>query len=914
MDTVSSVKMTAIAATQYASNANENTKAQLLRHTEVLLALLKTKEVNAFLKNSEVSKDCVKSLTDVLANCNKNKEAMCTIFKLFSAIYDLPYAQKLLFEHIDINALLMKYIVEHMEYESIDSMQECLDLLQQTTLRCKLCDMSCYVDKFLQCLLKEILKDSSKHATVCLGILNNLVSNNIVVQAQVKGMLSSSNLKQLMNYLRQESIPNKISFLSIVTFICWDDDLAKKFFSIKNVTQTMKLLFSQLVAADDLTTQQRAGDICIELLTHDDIAQQISIYDSEHSIVSKLLIHLQKDLHQLAVAKLLEVLIAFCQISTIRHRLCLTMLESEISWQSLFKIALNPMAKTVEEPSILSLMLIAELCEEMNDSNIVISDCSWFLHLLSILVKQLVPVACDSDDFFSAMMTNSELKKKLQAVQILKMFAIDEKLAVSLAKNLDHESLCKLLDGQMSKNVLEVTRLMFLESAHLSSGVVLHVLDLVRNLKSYNGELEKLLYAKLQDARIIPFLAKAMTSSDRSQLQSALKLHQEALPLPSFPCIQLAEMMGFLNERRKTSDDIPTSFSRVDGSRVSTGLAKGDGVLQQSKNHNSENKSSHKKKSVSLKSNSMHSEEKENIQKLIASMQTCDDDDDESTKDFSHQSKTSEIVTIYENKLSSLLTSKNHLQDLLEAKTLALSQADRIINQHRFQLAKSEEDARKMADILKASESCCERLTETVKATECDRTSMERDLQTVVEENRNLQKVADQYDKMQVAFQDNMHKSEVLERNLKTSRQEYDTLKELHDMIQRHNEKLKQQHNQMTERLEEVEEERMKLLKRVSDLETSVSDLTQLVEEQDRAAQVLMQEKVERDTHIKTMKSQIGKLDEQNKDLKIKESQLSCCVLEKDEELSNLKQTLEKQAQTLSMITELANSKHRRPR
>ena len=902
MDTLSSVKMTALAASQYSTNANENTKAQLMRHTEVLLALLKTKEVNTFLKNSDASRSCISSLMDVLAKCSKNRDAICTIIKLFSVIYDLPFSHKLLFRHIDINSILMKFIVESLDFESFNSLQECLQLLEKTTQKSSMCEMCRDVDRFLQFILEQVLKDNSKHAGLCLAILSNLVSSNIAIQAQIKGMLSRSDLKRLINYLRQDSIPNKIAFLSIVTFICWEDDVAKNFFSIKNVTQTMKLLFSQLVTGEDIRAQQRAGNICIELLKRNEIAQQFTVYDSEHNIVYRLLLSLQKDVHPKTAAIVLQVLVAFCQVTTIRHQLCLKLLESDISWPLLFRLSSKQLCNDDEQPAVLAITLIAEVCEEISDSNMIISDTVWFKQLLSLLVEQLAPISTNEQAAFQDLLLSAELAKKLKSIHILKTLSSDDKMIGCIAKDIDHESLCALLDNQMSQSFLEVTQSVSVENNFLSSGVVLSSLELISGMKSINSHLEKLLYSKLEDPRLIPFLANALTGCDRSQLQFALKLHQEALPLPNFQGVQLAETIGYINEKRHMKNADPTSniFTSLDFSH------KRQEVLHHSNYANTKNSKTNEY--PSSKSSDIDLADKENIYSLIASMQTSDDEP-KKNNEVVVSGKTSEIVTIYENKISSLLTNKNNLQDLLEAKSLALSQADRIINQHRIQLAKSEEDARKMAEILRTSETCCERLTETLRTTECDRTTMERDLQTVVEENRNLQKVADHYDKMQVAFQDNMHKNEVLERNLKTSRQEYDALKELHDMIQKHNEKLKKQHGQMTERLEAVEDERMKLLKRVSELESSVSDLTQLVEEQDRAAQSLLQEKNDRDNAIKIMKVQLNKYEEVAKDLRIKESQLGRTLLEKEEELAKMKQTLETQAQTLSMITELANSK-----
>ena len=49
--------------------------------------------------------------------------------------------------------------------------------------------------------------------------------------------------------------------------------------------------------------------------------------------------------------------------------------------------------------------------------------------------------------------------------------------------------------------------------------------------------------------------------------------------------------------------------------------------------------------------------------------------------------KTSDILTVYEHRLQSLQTKEDHLQDLLDAKTLALSQADRVISQYRGRCA-----------------------------------------------------------------------------------------------------------------------------------------------------------------------------------------------------------------------------------
>merc|ERR1712142_903314 len=105
-----------------------------------------------------------------------------------------------------------------------------------------------------------------------------------------------------------------------------------------------------------------------------------------------------------------------------------------------------------------------------------------------------------------------------------------------------------------------------------------------------------------------------------------------------------------------------------------------------------------------------------------------------------------ELMDVYEHKISSLVTKENQLEDLLEAKTLALQQADRLLTQYRCQKARNEDDARRLGEMVKDSEKRCENYLSSLRTCQSDNENMSREITRMVEEIGNLKRMTDQYE------------------------------------------------------------------------------------------------------------------------------------------------------------------------
>ncbi|KAA8580520.1 hypothetical protein FQN60_013478, partial [Etheostoma spectabile] len=257
-------------------------------------------------------------------------------------------------------------------------------------------------------------------------------------------------------------------------------------------------------------------------------------------------------------------------------------------------------------------------------------------------------------------------------------------------------------------------------------------------------------------------------------------------------------------------------------------------------------------------------------------------------------SHVSEIIDVYEQKLSAFASKESRLQDLLDAKALALSQADRLIAQYRFQRAQAEAEACKLGCLLKEAERRREDLQGELSSQVLEVERSKADMEELLQHNARLQQDSEEHQALKGAYNSLLNRFNESERLLKELQAAHISLTKQNDALRKNHEALQLQHEK---------EEEIRSLR--SDLQQKNSDITGLrgelraeeekVKEKDR-------ERRELEETVDVLRKELNKTEQARKDASIKKSQLETKLKQKEDELS-------KHSSMIAMIHSLSSGK-----
>ncbi|KAF4075642.1 hypothetical protein AMELA_G00221040 [Ameiurus melas] len=451
----------------------------------------------------------------------------------------------------------------------------------------------------------------------------------------------------------------------------------------------------------------------------------------------------------------------------------------------------------------------------------------------------------------------------------------DEFLQTLVAQHVSSELCVSLVELLLSHSQDYVTSVCSDSSSRLSQAcceTVLKTLELMSQLKQHVDDMETCFYRMLQDQRMVTPLSQALTSQHRERVHTALRVLFEAAPLPDFPAVILGESIAANNAYRQREGELSVR-----------GGVQEDGVSSA--------------KNVALSSAAPNSPSRQSIDSLIEKLQ--------SGIQLQEQMKdvhVSEIIDVYEQKISALASKEGRLQDLLEAKALALSQADRLIAQYRCQRAQAEAEARKLGSLLKDTERRKEELQAELSDQVMEVEKLKSDSQQLLQHNSRLQAVSDEHQNLKSTYNQLLSRYNKSEAMLKELQAAHISLTQQAESLKNSNEGLKMQQERLSSEIQHKEEKISAMEAAMQEKHHTIADLQAEVRRQEEQAGEL-------EANVNMLRKELAKTEQARKDASIKASSLELQRSQLESKLQKKEEELNKHTQMIAMIHSLSSGK-----
>jgi hypothetical protein len=747
-------------------------------------------------------------------------------------------------------------------------MLPCLQLLQKVVYQSRpLTHLTPLTEKVLSFLSESIRSEPADSALVpyLVGCLSSFARHSLVIQVYLKEQPKVTYLyRTLVSYLSHSNLSVIVYSLSALFSLCFNEPLGDKLFCKQNIHQTFQLMFEMLVKSPSCVVTEHAVDLFLDSLGHERVRQSLASYPHLEQSLLALIDRISPFLDDRWASKLLKLMNHLMGIECVRHPLvklsfsqdCHTSYQAILQWAGIGHNDLNQL-------QLNSIKFLRRLAKEATTSDLAATHQSEMTSLLTSAVAMVTVVS-----------EMGGLESEYEA-QVL----VESLTAVLICSQ--HESQKKHVVQSITPDICHVLYMMSLEHAsihqlpHLHScynDVTVLCLQLMIQLTGSIPEMSVKLNMAVAEPRLSPVLAQSLTSNKKDRVVNVLQLLKTVLQMSHFQLTPFAFEVAKMNSH---VDQLP--------SPPPSSILKHKSVFERNGQPQNELPASQPE-----------------LQQLIDRMKNRLEIKD---------AKTSDIIDVYEHKLASLQTREHQLQDLLDAKTMALGQADQIINQYQARQANNEAGCRKVALLLQKSEQEQEILRQQLKESEKGRSEADSEIERLVSKVESLEEVVQQHQQLLINHAELRQNVENLQETMTAQRKENQSLSAMLETLRQHDESLKKQLDCVMIQMQQLEIHRQQLEEQLGEKEASAIQLRQALKEQEGISRNHEKEKTKMKSEMEGLRNEITQIETARVKQQEKVQSLQETCQQQEQTISQQRKELEKHAQIVAMIHNMTSGK-----